>query len=148
MSHVRQQIRDAVVTRLTGLLTTAARVKAARLFPYSDAELPALAIYTTSEEIDHDSDTMGGKLTRTVELTVEGRVKTAATPENTLDTIAAEVEAAIETDPTLTNLVEDMFLDTTNIEIDAGTETPVGVITLTFSVIYRTAATDPTTAIS
>lgn len=40
-NHVRQQIREAVATTLTGLSTTSTRVFQSRLRPLVDADLPA-----------------------------------------------------------------------------------------------------------
>jgi len=49
MSHARQQVRDAVVTAVTGLTTTSTRVYASRVYPHDS--LPSLAVYTLEEEI-------------------------------------------------------------------------------------------------
>ena len=55
MSHVRKQIRDAVVTALTGLSTTGSRVYKSRIYPLETGKLPGLAIYTKSEEIQNNT---------------------------------------------------------------------------------------------
>ena len=50
MSHVRQQIREQVVTLCTGLTTTGSRVYDTRLYNLDPADnLPGLVIYTQSE---------------------------------------------------------------------------------------------------
>ena len=42
--HLHKQIRDALVTKLTGLTTSGARVYANRLYPLDSANLPGLRI--------------------------------------------------------------------------------------------------------
>ena len=49
-NHVRQQIRERVGTVLTGLTTTASRVFESRVYALQDSELPALLIYTKTED--------------------------------------------------------------------------------------------------
>ena len=48
MAHLRKQIRDNVVTALTGLSTTGSRVYASRVYP----NLPGLCVYTKSESVE------------------------------------------------------------------------------------------------
>ena len=54
MSHARQQIRDAVVAAVTGLATTGASVHKTRMFKFEDDDLPALGVYTLSEDIERE----------------------------------------------------------------------------------------------
>ena len=49
-NHVRQQIRERIGTTLTGLTTTGSNVFESRVYPLEDSKLPALIIYTKSEE--------------------------------------------------------------------------------------------------
>ena len=45
-NHIRQQIRERAGTVLTGLTTTGTNVFETRIYPLSNTNLPALAIYT------------------------------------------------------------------------------------------------------
>lgn len=62
MPHVRTQIRGVVATTLTGLATTGARVHPSRLWPLQKADLPALLVYTTSDQVDYERSTIGRTL--------------------------------------------------------------------------------------
>ena len=48
-NHIRQQIRERAGTILTGLTTTGSNVFETRIYPLSNTNLPALAIYTKNE---------------------------------------------------------------------------------------------------
>ena len=73
--HVRQQIREQVATTVTGLATTGSNVFQSRVYPLSDSNMPALLVYSTSE--DSATDIMGPSLVTNRELSVvvEGYVK-------------------------------------------------------------------------
>ena len=51
MAHLRKQIRDNVVTALTGLSTTGSRIYASGVDPIAAANLPGLCVYAESEEV-------------------------------------------------------------------------------------------------
>lgn len=147
MPHARSQIRDAVVTAVTGLTTTGSNVFASRVYPH--ATLPSLAVYTVAESVQDEEGTLGTKQHRALEVIVEARAKAAAaaTLDDTLDTIAAEVEAALVADRTLGGLAKWTEYQEAEIELDAEAEQPVGLARLTFAVIYRVDGTDPTAII-
>jgi len=71
MSHVRQQIREAVATRLTGLTTTGVNVFASRVYSLADEKLPALAVYTRSES--SDAANLACDLNRQLSIVIEVR---------------------------------------------------------------------------
>ena len=52
-NHIRQQIREALGTQLTGLATTGANVFQTRIYPIEDDELPCLTISNESEENEY-----------------------------------------------------------------------------------------------
>ena len=52
MAHVRQSIRDNVVTTVTGLSTPGSNVFRSRVYPLGINMLPALSVYTDNEH-DH-----------------------------------------------------------------------------------------------
>lgn len=141
--HVRQQIRDAAVTALTGLATTTTHVYPYRLQPMGDANLPGLRIYTNDEDISIAS--MGSRrlLDRALELVVEACVKETATFDDTLDDIIKEVEVALAG-----GLTGAKYVTLKRIEIEASGdgEKDIGVARMTFEVPYNTAHNAPDVA--
>lgn len=149
MSHVRKQIRDAVVTRLSSLTTTQNRVYGLRVFPFDDGfnNLPGICVYTGDEELESvEISGAGNTQQRKCEIIVEGFDKVSSVEDN-LDTIAAEVETAIFTDPYFSDLAKQCELASVVTEITDEGEKPIGVITMTFEVIYMTVEGAPETAL-
>ena len=97
-NHIRQQIRERVGTTLTGLTTTGSNVFQSRVYNLQDAKLPAIIIYTRSA--DSELLEMGSTRTlqRNLSLVVEAYVKANSNYDDTIDTIAKEVEAAMGAD--------------------------------------------------
>ena len=150
MSHARKQIRDAVVTIVTGLTTTGANVFKSRKAPLfdKDTELPCLCIYTEDEEIDEEKGKHAGLSYRYLELKITGYAEDASTLDDTLDDIAAEVETAVLADRRLGLGVIDTFLLSSEKEETVEAEKPLGKIELTFKVSYLTETGKPGTIIS
>ena len=146
-NHVRQQIRERVGTVLTGLTSTASRVYESRVYPLQDSELPALLIYTKSEDslplVMHTDRVMERELS----LVVECYAKANSNFDDTIDTISKEVEEAIAADKTLNSLAKDIFIHSTEIEFNAEGEIPVGYATLTFLTTYHVKETNPDVAV-
>jgi len=147
MSHVRQQIRERVATDLTGLSTTGSNVFQSRVYPMEGAGLPGLIVYTNSESVDLDETSSGRHLVRILDVVVEGYVKATSNSDDTVDTIAAEVETAIANDSDLNSLAKDSILATTEIELSGDAEQPIAVVRMTFTVVYVTADNAPETAL-
>lgn len=145
MAHARQAIREAVATLLTGLTTTGANVFQSRVFPYSDAVLPALNVVTENEEVEEHIT--GTTTLRRLVVRVEGRAKATSNIDDTLDTIAAEVEAAFYGDPQLSGSAKFGGLVSTAIELDGESEKPVGKVSLFFDIVYHVDGTAPTVII-
>jgi len=151
MTHVREQIRTRAVSVLTGLATTGANVFPSRVHPFhkDGTELPGLAVYTMSEEIENEEgDALSHIQNRSVLLTVEGYVSTQDPEalEKLLDDIAEEVETAIFADQFFTGLAIGTDLMGTESGLSEEAEKPVGVIILIFRVIYLTNEGEPGTA--
>lgn len=146
--HARRAIVTAAAAALANLPTTGSRVYPGRSRPVTSEAAPHLLVYARQEQ--SGSDTMGGssrKLMRQLVLSIEG-IDTGATDDDAVvDSIAEEVEGALAADPTLGGTAKDFVI--TRTDITASTEDqerPVRTIVLQFSVFYRTAANDPTTA--
>jgi hypothetical protein len=145
MAHARQQIRDAVRTLVTGLTTTGSRVYPSRVYPSGSGTVPGLCIYTLNEKRSASGDS-GRKLQkRELTLVIEARVKppSGVDVDAQLDTIAAEVEVALATDPTLGGLVSWSDLQETSISLSGKLERPVGVAKLAWACAYKVAADAP-----
>ena len=143
MAHARQTIREQVGTTLTGLATTGSNVYQSRVYPLQESNLPALLIYTKEES--SEAIVMGSNrvIERELTLAVEAYVKTNSNSDDTIDTIAEEVETAIGADSTLNNKAKDVFLVSTDINYVGEGENPVAVATLNFLVSYCTDENDP-----
>lgn len=109
MAHQRQTIREAIVTRLTGLTTSGSRVYASRLKPLLDAELPAILVSTGGEALDDATYLKTGlPVARPLEVRIDLVAKAVSGFENTVDLMLSEVEAALFDTPahnTLSGLV-------------------------------------------
>lgn len=143
--HVRAQIRQKVVEALTGLPTTANEVFKGRTRSLPAGHQPTLLIYVTDER--SDTDAMGGILGRELTAVVEGRVTSAGVPDDTLDTIALEVEPAMVGVPLLGGLVKEVTLTSTLINTQAPGDAHAGEIIMKFRVQYRTKENAPDTAV-
>jgi hypothetical protein len=150
MAHVRKQIRDQFVSILTaGVSLVSSRVYATRVYPLTQAKLPAITVTASAEasEIMTMGASMGTRsLDRTVDITVSIYENATASLDSALDAIAVQVEEAIGADYTLGGLVKHSVLTSTSIDFSGETEQPVGIATLTFAVRYVTSFTDVETA--
>ena len=94
MSHVKQQVREAAVTVLTGLTTTGANVFESRVFPIDPASLPALSVYTLAEESDPEQATKES-IIAAITLAVEVVAASASDVDDVLDTSQSEIQVAL-----------------------------------------------------
>lgn len=155
MSHARTQIRNQVATYLTGLTTTGSRVFDSRPTgrPLQTSELPALLIYTEGE--DDQPETMGGpagQLTRALRVKVEAVVRANTAFDDTIDTIIAEVETALNASTTVFSVnglarggIRLAAVD--DPEFDGSGDKVVGRVIMNWIATYRTVANAPQTAI-
>tara|TARA_R110000803_G_scaffold37745_2_gene81429 strand:- start:326 stop:769 length:444 start_codon:yes stop_codon:yes gene_type:complete len=146
MAHLRNQIRDAVVSRLTGLSTTGSNVFRSRIYPLENNKLPGLCIFTKSEATTFDTLTRPRSISRVLEIGVEAYVKAISNYDNTLDTIAVEVEEAIASDVTFSNLAKDTQVTSFDADFSGDGEQPVAIGRFTIEVNYRTLENDVETA--
>jgi hypothetical protein len=142
MAHVRQQIREQLVTTLSGLTSTADRVYDTRI--YSHDELPSLTIYADRDTVDEENSTKT-KQWHDLQLRVEARAKAKDGVEDLIDTICAEIEAAIFADITLNAKVLDVRLEETSIEYSVEQDQPIAMATVTLMAAYRIAPGSPST---
>jgi peptidoglycan hydrolase-like amidase len=86
-------------------------------------------------------------MTRNLTLVIEGYAKTATNLDDTLDTIASEVEAAMAGDRTVTGWAVTSHLTGTEISLTGDGDQPVGVVSMSYLVTYRTSDLDPDTSL-
>lgn len=144
MPHIRKSIRDAIVTVVTGLTTTGVNVFASRIRPVEQSKLPCLLVYATDESIDLADGTLAAP-GRDLIIRISGIVEANTSLDDTLDTIAEEVETALGADVTQGGFSISTDLSTTTIELLDESEKQVGVIHLDYLINYRTPYGDPTT---
>jgi hypothetical protein len=146
MAHVRKNIRDNITTTLTGLTTTGSNVFQTRLFPLGEAKLPALCIYTKNEGSDYATMTTPRTQIRSLEVIVEAYVKGTSAIDDTLDTIAVEVEEALYTDLTRGGYAKDTQVTEFEADYTADGEQSVGMGRFTIAITYATVENDIETA--
>lgn len=144
--HIRRQIRDRAISMLTGLPTTGANVFASRVHPLEPARLPAICIYTLSEESSLMNMGSVRHLQRNLDLIVECVTAIVDELDDTLDAMAVEVETVMAADQSIGGLTYDAVLTSTRIALhpQRESERPTGSAILTYRVTYRTRASDPT----
>lgn len=146
-NHVRRQIRERVATTLTGLTTTGSKVFQSRVYPLTANNLPGLLVYTTSESSNPDVMGAQPQLERELNLVIEGYAKTTSNLDDVMDEIAKEIEVAMAADTTINALAKDSFLTDTEIQLTGEGEQPIGMVTMNFTVQYRTANNAPDVAL-
>lgn len=138
MAHARKAIRDQVVSTLTGLTTTGSNVFRNRVYPIADGKLPGLLIYTNSEEVETATMRSPRTQLRNLEIIIEAFVKGVSNYDDTLDTIAEEVEEALAADITLNGLAKDVMVTAFEADFSGEGDQPVAVGRTTITVMYAT----------
>lgn len=142
MTHPRKTVRASAITALTGLTTTGSNVFESQVYPLEDSNLPALLVYTKADtfgtgerEYTSVTATWGG-YARQITLVVEAHVKSATTPDATIDTICEEVETALEAKSAWTANVGQITYEGTEIEFFDEAEVRQAVATITYIVSW------------
>lgn len=150
-NHLRTQIRDAALTLVTGLSTTAARAYAGRpeTRPLQPTELPALLIYTNETESEEVAGTRGARrFQHLCDVVIEGYAKGTGDVDATLDTMEKEVRVALEAAPTLGGLCKDLLCTSATKEDDPESEQPCWRIRMTWRCEYHTREGAPDAALA
>jgi len=133
-----------MISAVTGLNTTGANVFPSRVYPIAAGKMPGLCVYTLSETIEPQSLRPPRGLVRVLEISVEAYVE-GSTSDDVLDTICAEIEAAVAVDITRGGKARDTILVSFEADFADG-ERPLVVGRLTYQVTYSTAETNATQA--
>lgn len=142
MAHAHTQIRNAVVTALTGLATTGSHVFANRLYPLADADLPGLRIFTDQDSVEagtiHTPHTQSHELT----LVVECVAKANTALDDTVDEMQLEVEEALAPGLTVGGVWLQPLLRGSQYTDEAG-GTAVGVKRVEYIINFETSSDAP-----
>tara|TARA_R100001591_G_C4340850_1_gene180606 strand:+ start:874 stop:1317 length:444 start_codon:yes stop_codon:yes gene_type:complete len=146
MAHVRQQIRDAVASRLTSQVSlVSSRVFTTRMHPLNEDLLPAISVYTGNETSERYTSGVTD-INRELSLEIDLYVREASTFDDKCDAIAVQVEEAMAGDFTIGGLAKSSVLTSTEIQFDGEADQILGVAKLTYLVKYVTALNDVETA--
>lgn len=137
--HYRQTIRDALKDVLIDADTQAgANVFTSRARPILEIlqkREAVLSVYTGDETSQRSGDAK--LLIRTLTVTIEGAAGGGDDLDDLLDDMSAEVEAAIDADPTLDNMLHrELVLTSTTSEISARGSQQVGAFQLIYECQY------------
>lgn len=140
MAHIREQIRERVVSLLsTSATLVSGRVYNTRLYPFTKGNLPAINVTTLSEQMP--LMTMGRDVEKrtetTISLLIDCHVAVTDTFDDDLDAICTQVEEAIGGDFTINDLAKQALLDVIEIEIVGEGEKPVGVARMSYNVRHH-----------
>jgi len=153
MAHAREQVRDAIVSTVTGLTTTGSSVYPNRQYDLTEAELPALRVYTGDMEQVEDYSNIYEYLTWDMAVIIEAHAQAKADLDEQLEDILGEVQTAIAADVQLATALSPKkvwFTNLDEVEVERFDEkaVPAGMILMTYRVRFRTTAADPTTLVS
>jgi hypothetical protein len=146
MAHQRKLIRDNRVAALKNATAAGMRVFPTRLDPLKPTELPAISVYTLSEETDEASaDTAPREIKRTLELEVRLWVahSDGVHLDDAVDALAEQVEAVMDADRYFGGTVSDSYLKKVEMEVDEDTDPLIGVARMFYAATYRTSPAAP-----
>lgn len=136
MSHVRQQIRDAVIAALADL----GGVHKSRFYPIQPDELPVYLVYSGGEEIEGQFDALERTYSVVIEVVADGQWL-----DETLDDCLASIETRV------TGTLSGLVLSFTPVSISTSGSVegakPIGRLRVTYEAVYRTSFTNPAISI-
>jgi len=147
MAHIRKEIRDDIITTVTGLDTTGKNVFRSRVHPITANKLPAIAVFNKSEEVLYGTQRAPRLQERTAVYDIEIYVKATTDYDNTLDQICLEVEEALTTDLTRGNSARDTRITSFVADFNGDGEQPLAVARLTVEVTYQVRENNPDVSI-
>lgn len=147
MAHLRKQIRDNIITAVTGLTTTGTKVFNHRAYPLGSNKLPGICVYTQDESTVYQSISPPRSVMRTLTVVIEAYVKATSGYDDIIDQIALEVEEAVTADVTRGGLAKDTRVTGFTSEVSADGEQPACVGIIQLQVIYCMAENDPETSV-
>ena len=147
------QIVDAIAARITGLALTGARAYTSRMWPLSEADLPAWRVFAVDEDVEPATVHQPFINNHALQVELRGVARAVASLDDTLNALASQAITALFSAPVvpdaLSALIGRIALTVRRIQRDMATEgqAAVGLLTLTLRVEFRTLSTDPDTLI-
>ncbi|RFA24348.1 hypothetical protein CAI21_21985 [Alkalilimnicola ehrlichii] len=134
--HARAKIREAVAERLLLVQRVAGNVYETRLHALEGRELPGLTVATGNERSEQYTDDRD--MRRELQVQVAVHVRGAHDFDREADSIAAEVESVLMTEPTLGGRLANFYLSETQPDYSGEGERRVGRLAMTFMATYYT----------
>lgn len=149
MTHVRHQIRDAVVTSLTsGVTLVSGRVYKTRTTPIEEAtDAPCVCVYTLNESIVSNAMSGGSRLLRQAQIAIDVYISNNSNPDDDADAVMAQIESSLGADVTLGGVSKDLMPQSVDIESSPGGHTPIVLARMMYLVEYMTSLADAETSI-
>lgn len=141
--HPRKQIRDAIVTALLTKTGAGTRVYPNRVRPWRAKNLPAIGVYTKSEEANHH-DSAPRAYERRALVVVEIVADADDHLDDVLDLQALLVETILLADPTMGGVADDLVLSDSSLDFLEKGDTLQGCCAITFEATYWTEQPEPT----
>lgn len=148
MTHARQQLRGAVVSAITGLQTTGARVYTARAYDIDPSQLPGLEVNTIDETATEGTFHKNGVRERRVTVEIIARAIATTGLADLIDAICEQVEAALSDEIFVSGAPVDLEYQSTTIDFSGDGEQPVGRASMIYFATIFTAANEPGTLIN
>ena len=139
--HYREFIRTTIENKLLNATLAGANVYNTRAYAVGKSNVPAIIVYTNSEESEQST---GTKSIRELSLAIEIYVKKQINPDQELDDIAQQVEEILGANNDLDDLVKIITYEGIEIEQNGDGDNLFFVGTMEYSILYRVANSDPT----
>ena len=138
----RTQVLQALIAQLKSDDVADEQVYLTRLYKLSDESLPAVFVTAISEEVDYgQSAGSSGFIKQMRLLEIEIAIKAIGTDgaavSTTLDTVATQVEDSIYNNKSLGLNIRDFKYLSTAYEYNENSESPRGMATLLFTILYQ-----------
>ena len=149
MTHIRQQVRNAVAAKIQEIPELQNSVFQSRVYELSRGELPAAIIFTENEEVEETTRQRQIQIQRRlIFVSVYIFARASDNIEDELDRLAGEVEKKSLADGTLGGIAAETSLENTGLFIGGDTDAPTGAAKLTFKVMTLTKAGEPDKALN
>lgn len=142
--HYRETIRNLIVSKLDGLTLAGSNVFSSRVYPVEKHNVPAIIVYTISEQAETNTIGASGTSLRDLELSIEIYVKKQVNPDSEIDTIAQQIEQLLGVNCDLDETVKLIEYKGIEIEHDGDGDNSFFVGAMNYSIIYRVKKDDPT----
>lgn len=132
----RQEIREALKNMLLDNTDVGSNVFTNRVSAFWREEFPCISIFM-KDESSSPRNLSTRATVRTGSLIIQVINEATEDLDNSLDTIAEQIESIIDTDPSLTATVQSCILTDSEIELSGEVSTkPIGSLTLVYEIKY------------